>query len=195
MDRRHSFVDAFLFSPLSAQEAEEEEEGAEDAEEEEVNLEQELISTGDGLSEFTPSELDILQRLSDRRVKLEEWQRDLITKENILNITQTKIDQKIDDLRVLKEKVESLLEQYNAKEVGKTQRLIKVYESMKPKDAANIFAELDNETLMQVVEKMKEAKLALILANMDPKRARDITVEFSKRRRLPASEAGEEAAL
>ena len=57
---------------------------------------------------------------------------------------------------------------------------------MKPKDAARIFQELEINTLMLVVEKMSERKLAPIMAKMNPKKATEITVELSRLRQLPS---------
>src|SRR3546814_4430099 len=58
---------------------------------------------------------------------------------------------------------------------GQMQSLVKIYESMKPKDAARIFEELDMEVLLEVVERMKERKTAPILAEMNPERAKTVT--------------------
>ena len=69
-------------------------------------------------------------------------------------------------------------------------RLVKIYESMKPKEAARIFEQLDDAVLIEVAERMKEAKLAPVLASMEPKRAIIVTVELAKRResgRAPGS--------
>ena len=57
---------------------------------------------------------------------------------------------------------------------------------MKPKDAARIFGELDMDTLLMVAERMKERKLAPIMAKMDPTKATEITVELSRLRQMPA---------
>ncbi len=57
---------------------------------------------------------------------------------------------------------------------------------MKPKDAARIFEELEMDTLLLVTERMKERKLAPIMAKMNPARATEITVELSRLRNLPS---------
>ncbi len=41
--------------------------------------------------------------------------------------------------------------------------------------------------LLDVVERMKERKTAPILASMNPKRAKEITLELAQRRDLPLS--------
>ena len=65
--------------------------------------------------------------------------------------------------------------------------LVKIYENMKPKDAARIFEELDMDTLLSVAERMGERKLAPVMAKMNPIKAREVTVELSKLRDIPKS--------
>lgn len=193
IDRRQSFAEAFLAEPVQAEEPAapaEEKKGDAAAPAKEGEAAGAAASAtppavpASGVSNFTRSELDILERLAQRHTKLREWQSDLEVKENVLNITQTKIDQKLDELRVLKKEVEGLLAEYNAKDDEKNRRLIKVYESMKPKDAASIFSELDPATQLLVAGKMKEAKLAFILAEMNTKQAKDLTTRLASHRKL-----------
>lgn len=91
----------------------------------------------------------------------------------------------------MKAEVEGLLRQYNEKEDAKIRSLVKIYESMKPKDAAKIFEELDMNILLQVVDKMKEPKSALILAKMDSNKAKELTVLFAQQRKLSEPERQE----
>jgi len=102
----------------------------------------------------------------------------------VLKVTQTKIDQKLQELRNLKEEVQGLLAEYNEKEDAKIRSLVKIYESMKPKNAAQIFETLEMEVLLEVVDKMKEAKSALILAKMSAERAKELTVLYAEQRKL-----------
>jgi flagellar motility protein MotE (MotC chaperone) len=68
---------------------------------------------------------------------------------------------------------------------ARLQSLVKIYENMKPKDAARIFDQLDMDVLLDVVERMKEARVAPILALVNPQRAQDITIQLAERRKLP----------
>ena len=74
---------------------------------------------------------------------------------------------------------------YDEKEQEKIRSLVKIYENMKPKDAARIFEEIDMDVLLDVVDKMKEKKIAPILAKMNATRAKEITTELAERRKLP----------
>ena len=133
---------------------------------------------------FTETEVEILKRLQQRREKLDQWEETLKVKDNVLRVTQTKIDQKLTELRDLKQEVEKLLAEYSEKDDAKIRSLVKIYESMKPKDAAEIFENLDMEILLMVIDKMKEAKSALILAKMSPEKSKQLTVLFAEQRRL-----------
>jgi flagellar motility protein MotE (MotC chaperone) len=133
---------------------------------------------------FSESEVEILQRLAERHKKLEQWQKEMELRESVLKLTEQKVDGKLQDLRKLKTDVEKLLELYNEKEDAKIRSLVKIYENMKPKDAARIFDELDNEVLLIVIDKMKEAKSATILAKMNPAKAKEITTQLADQRRL-----------
>jgi flagellar motility protein MotE (MotC chaperone) len=53
--------------------------------------------------------------------------------------------------------------------------LVKTYEAMRPRDAAAILNDMDPPVLLQVLDRMKEAKAALVLAAMQPDRARTAT--------------------
>lgn len=132
------------------------------------------------ITRFTPSEINILERLSDRRKKLAEWEEELRLQRNVLVITETRIDDKLKELRTIKTEVEDRLKQYEVQEKEKIESLVKIYENMKPKDAAPIFTELDTPVLLKVASHMKEKKLALIMAQMPPERAREVTVDLAE---------------
>lgn len=135
-------------------------------------------------SDVSQMEKEILENLAKRREELEEWNRSIALRENVLNATEQKINAKIEELKKLKSEVSSLLSDYDEKENAKIKSLVKIYESMKPKDAARIFERIEMPILLKVVDKMKEAKAAPILAKMSPKKAQILTIELAKQRQL-----------
>ena len=60
--------------------------------------------------------------------------------------------------------------------------LIKVYEDMKARDAAEIFNVIDLSVLLEVIDRMDERKASAILASMLPERARLVTQMLVQRR-------------
>ncbi len=189
LQRKQELPEAIIIGTVSAaSEAAEDELEGDDIEEEfaeevsELTPEEvEAIRKREQAMSFTETELEILSNLAERRRQLEAWQEDLEVKQNILEISQTKIDEKLDELRTLKAEVETILAAYNQKEDEKTMTLVKIYQSMKPKAAARIFSELDLDTMLRVVAKMREKSVAAILAEMDPQLARDLTETFAER--------------
>lgn len=133
---------------------------------------------------FSQSELDLLQNLSRRRDELDRWERNVQVKESALNATEKRIDEKIQQIENMQKAVGELLAQYNTQEEAKLKSLVKIYESMKPDDAARIFDEVEMPVLLLVIDKMAEKKAAPILARMDSKKAKQITVELAEQRRL-----------
>lgn len=139
---------------------------------------------------LTQSEIDLLQKLAERRVEIDARAKELETREAMLAAAESRIDTKIQEFKALQATIESLVKTYDEQQSAKLMSLVKIYENMKPKDAALIFEELDMDTLLQVAEKMKERSLSPIMAKMNPQRAREVTVELNQLRKLPEPVAG-----
>ncbi len=133
---------------------------------------------------FTPVEVELLQNLVKRREELDRWEKNIEIKESALDATEKRLDDKITQIDAMKKEVAALLTQYNDKEDAKIRSLVKIYENMKPKDAARIFDEVEMPVLLLVVDKMSEKKIAPILAEMDPKKAKQITIQLAEQHRV-----------
>lgn len=133
----------------------------------------------------TPTEMDVLQKLSARRDQLNAREQDIDRREALLKAGEDQIDRRVAELKTLQTTIQGLLRQYNEQEDTKMKSLVKIYENMKAKDAANIFDQLDMPILLDVIERMKEQKVAPILAEMDPAKARTVTAEMAQRRQMP----------
>jgi flagellar motility protein MotE (MotC chaperone) len=138
---------------------------------------------------FNDSELDILQSLSARRDQLDVRERQIEQKEGLLQVTEQRIDQKLAELKTLKGELEAakmeldkLSKSLDDKQNEKLSGLVKTYESMKPKDAARIFDQLEMPVLISLIGQMKDAKMGPILASMDPAKAKSVTTELARRK-------------
>ena len=134
---------------------------------------------------LTPAEIDLLQQLAERRQVLESREQEFEIRTGLLAAAESRIDKKVEELKVLRETISGLIKTFDAQQDAKLLSLVKIYENMKPKEAAKIFEELQMDTLLEVAERMKERKLAPIMAKMHPEKARDMTVELSRLRQLP----------
>jgi len=134
---------------------------------------------------LTPAEIDLLQQLAERRQVLESREQEFELRTGLLAAAESRIDKKVEELKVLRETISGLIKTFDAQQDAKLLSLVKIYENMKPKEAARIFEALEMDTLLEVAERMKERKLAPIMAKMDPEKARDMTVELSRLRQMP----------
>lgn len=143
---------------------------------------------------FSPVELDILQNLDARRIQLETWQKDVEIKENLLTTVEKRIDEKISQIDTMKKELSDMITVYNNEQDSKIKSLVKIYENMKPRDAARIFDEVEMPVLLLVIDRMSEKKAAPILAAMDPKKAKQLTVELAEARRLQSLKLRDQSA-
>lgn len=131
---------------------------------------------------------ELLTRLSERREELDRRAGELEQREALLTAAEQRIDQKVAELTQLRGSIEKLLGEVDERQAEQLDSLVRIYENMKPKDAARIFEELDMPVLLSVLERMKEQKTAPILAAMDPMKAKEVTARLVEKRSLPAGE-------
>jgi flagellar motility protein MotE (MotC chaperone) len=129
--------------------------------------------------------MDVLTSLADRRDVLEQRKRELDLRANIIAATEKRVDDKIVQLKTMQSRIEAMLGQRDAKEAEQLDGLVKVYTAMKPKDAARIFAALDDTVRIGVASRMKADIMAGILAALPSDVAQKLTVELANRYKAP----------
>ena len=139
------------------------------------------------VDEATPSELRVLEELAARRRALDEQARELDLRRLLIETAETQLQDRLQELEQLQSEIETLVEQHDAEEEAKLAQLVKIYETMKPKAAAEIFDRLEMEVLIEVVSRMREANSSDVLGRMDPARARALTAELANRRHVSAT--------
>ncbi|AIB11173.1 hypothetical protein ABAZ39_03905 [Azospirillum argentinense] len=130
---------------------------------------------------------ELLQHFAERRAEIERRTKELEQREALLTAAEKRIDQKVQEMEKVRTDIQKLMRQGDEKQTAQLESLVKIYETMKPKEAARIFEELDMPVLLGVVEKMKETKTAPILAAMDPLKAKELTSALIERRGVPAA--------
>ena len=132
-----------------------------------------------------PRELEALGELVARRTALEERERELELRAALLDDAETKLAARLSELESLKRTIEMMLEDQDAAEEAKLASLVKIYEGMKPKAAAEIFNRLEMAVLVKVVSRMREGIASEIIGRMTPERAEQLTAELAIRARIP----------
>jgi flagellar motility protein MotE (MotC chaperone) len=130
----------------------------------------------------TDAERTVLLELRQRRQELDARDAALATRESVLAATEQKLSARVTELQSLQKKLEATEAARKDREDASWQGLVKLYEAMKPRDAATIFNDLELPVLLQVVDRMKETKAAPVLAAMQPDKARDLTAKLAQMR-------------
>jgi flagellar motility protein MotE (MotC chaperone) len=138
----------------------------------------------------TKGEAEVLQHLSARRVALDERERDLAMREQLIGVTEKRVEERLVELKGLEERLNAMLAKRDEAEEAQFVTLVKMYENMKPAEAARIFNRLDRQVLLTVASRMKPAKIGPVMAAMEPARAQDLTVMLALRHnvRKPVAE-------
>lgn len=128
---------------------------------------------------------EMFRDMMARREKIEKMEKSLRTREALLKAAEKEVDRKVQELAKLKKEIESLLNKQDEEEKARIGSLVKIYEGMKPKDAARIFDTLDIDVLVDVMSTMSERKVSPILAAMNAERARTVTIMLAEKNKLP----------
>ncbi len=130
---------------------------------------------------ISPAELRIIQSLSKRRDALDARDADFATTLPLMVAAEQKLDAKLQALEALKGEIGALVGQVDEKEKAEADRLVAVYSAMRPKEAAAVFATLDDSVRLPVASAMRPRTLAAIMAQMQPAAARELTEKLAKR--------------
>lgn len=127
---------------------------------------------------FTQSEILILQELAERREALDVRAKEIDKRAIQLKVAEDEIDKKIKQLKSYEQKLEKLINEYNQKQQENITAMVKLYSSMKPKDAARIFNTLDMDITVALLKGMKPSSSSAILSQMNSEKAKAVTSEL-----------------
>ena len=180
---------AMADAPEKEQDQEQQEEPAEDEKTEPVK--EEALDTSkwrdasDSDIDISSVKMEMFKDMAARRKALDRREQELVTREALLQAAEKEIDRKYQEMDALRSQIEQLLEDQSEEEKERIASLVKIYEGMKPKEAARIFDTLDLDVLVNVVSLMSERKLSPVLAAMNPDRARTVTIMLAEQKTLP----------
>lgn len=178
---------ALLSTPTAAEE--EPQEARADKSEEEARAKTEPPASA-GVTEpllSLPSneELQLIGELRERRQQLDAREEKINLREALLAGTETRIQEKIQALKLLEEKIKGHLRIFDEQEAKQLENVVQVYQSMKPKDAAPRFQALDLKVQVDLAMRMSSRKFADILAAMEEGPATVLTAELATRSSPP----------
>ncbi len=130
---------------------------------------------------ISPGEYKTIQDLGTRRQQLDAWQAQLNSQSQLVQAADGKLDSRISQLTALKAQIQALIDQASKTQSDDTNRMIKVYEAMKPQAAAQVLTTMSDDVRLPIAAGMKDRALAAILAVMTPDAARELTEKLANR--------------
>lgn len=120
--------------------------------------------------------------LRGRRQQLDEREQSVATREAVLAATEKRLQARIDSLVELQTRIDANERAAKSREEAHWANLARLYEAMRPREAAVVFNELDLPMLAQIVNRMREQKAATVFSSMEPERVRALTAELARMR-------------
>lgn len=98
-----------------------------------------------------------------------------------------KEDAKSKDVKVSQKEIEEQMKAREAAEKKRISKLARIYDNMKPEEAAKALGDVNLDTVVLILQKMDESNAGQIIAKMDPSRAARVTQMMfdGQQRRVP----------
>lgn len=124
---------------------------------------------------LSSNDIKVLESLFDYREKIKQKAKEVIKREDQLKIVEERIQQQLKELKRIHGEISTLIDKHDQQEEKKLMLMVKIYETMKPDQAAQIFNTLPEDRVLAILQRMKESKSAPILASMNPSQASHLT--------------------
>ncbi|MFH5925193.1 MotE family protein [Roseomonas xinghualingensis] len=143
---------------------------------------QQAVPTAPGPDLVDEAERALLGRLRERRLEIDAREAALSAREAVLAAAERRLTTRLDEMAALHARLEAAERGRGEREEAGWRGLVKTYEAMRPRDAAVVFNDLEMPVLVQIVNRMREAKAAPVIGAMRPDRARSLTAELARLR-------------
>lgn len=124
--------------------------------------------------------------MQEEREKLAEDKKDLLLREKELKTLETSVDKKIaeidtklEELKQLQKKIESLLAEKTKEEQKKVKDLSAIYEKMAPEKAALAMASMDPQLATELLAAMKPKAAAKVMNMLDKNTTSELSTSFT----------------
>lgn len=127
---------------------------------------------------LSPEHSEVVQSLVSDRNDLQEKEERLTLQNAQLQAFGNLLKGKVSQLKKLQVHLKSQIVSLENHHHKGLKGLAKIFEGMKPQEAAQIFLTLDSHSAIHLIRQMKRAKASAILTSLPPKQAAQLTVAF-----------------
>lgn len=136
-----------------------------------------------GLPDLSPEDYQaadrVFQDLARERDRIQQEKEALIALRQSVAVQEQVLKQGQDNLQAVIQKLDAKQQEYIEERENSVTKLAKMYEAMKPNQAAPIMSVLDLDIILDIMSRMKERQAAKILANMDAGLAAQVSTRMS----------------
>lgn len=129
----------------------------------------------------SPETEALLAAIREREAALAEAERKMAERQQTLNVAEAKLAEQLAAFEKAQKGLEETLAMADRAAERDIDRMITVYENMKPADAARIFAKMDVTFASGLLVRLKPATAAAILGGMEPEAAYAVTLTAASR--------------
>ncbi len=138
-------------------------------------LQAEERDKGSGKAEDT----SYLSKLNERKKELDLREKELNELEEELHRQRDEVEVRIKKLEEIRGQIASVLKQKVEVDQTKVDKLVEFYSNMKPKQAADILATINEDLAVEILGKMKKKNAAEIMDLLTPSKAQIISEKFA----------------
>jgi flagellar motility protein MotE (MotC chaperone) len=128
---------------------------------------------------WTEEELSHLKKLSERKKELDLREAELNALEEELHKQKQEIENRVQGLGKVRREIASVLKDRVDLDEERIKTLVDFYSDMKPKQAAEVFGNLNENLAVEILGRMKKKNAASILNLLSPDKARVLSEKFT----------------
>lgn len=136
-----------------------------------------------GLPDLSPEDYQaadrVFQDLARERDRIQQEKEQLLALKQSVAVQEQVLKQGQENLEAVIQKLEAKQQEYIEEREKSVGKLAKMYEAMKPAQAAPIMSSLELDIILDIMSRMKERQAAKILANMDAGLAAQVSTRMS----------------
>ena len=140
------------------------------------------------IKSWTDKDLSFLNKLSERKAELDLREKELEDVEKELQKQKKALDKKISELKKIRSEISRILKDRIEIDDEKISKLVEFYSNMKPQQAAQVFAEINEDLAVEVLGRMKKKNAAAIMNLLKADKAQVLSEKFAGYRRPAANE-------
>lgn len=124
-------------------------------------------------------DMSYFANLSRRKDELDLRQKELNELEEELQKQRKEIEARIKHLEQVREQIASVLKDRVQIDQEKVDKLVEVYATMRPQQAAQVISTINEDLAIEILAKMKKKSAAAILNLLDPAKAQKLSEKFA----------------